>query len=141
MEDRAAESVAMRRESAMLLAVFSFIALVLATVGIYGVVSYSVARRTKEIGVRLVLGARRGEVTAGVMREGMMIALSGVAGGIIAAMALTRLLRSLLYGVGVWDPVTFVVVPLVLISVALVACYIPARRAARISPMVALRWE
>jgi putative ABC transport system permease protein len=75
------------------------------------------------------------------MREGMMIALSGVAGGIIAAMALTRLLRSLLYGVGVWDPVTFVVVPLVLISVALVACYIPARRAARISPMVALRWE
>ena len=141
MEDLAAKSIAVQRESAMLLVLFSLIAVLLATVGIYGVVSYSVALRTKEIGIRLVLGAKRGNVIAHVMREGMLVVFLGAGAGVMAAMVLARLFRTLLFGVGFLDPFTFLVVPVVLLFVAFVACYIPARRAARINPMVALRWE
>lgn len=141
MQDRAAESVVIQRESAALLALFSAIAFLLATLGIYGVVSYSVARRTKEIGIRLVLGARRENVITLVMREGMTISFLGLGVGLMAALFLTRLMHTLLFGVGVVDPITFVTAPLTLLCVSLVACYVPARRAARIQPMVALRWE
>ena len=141
MNDIMAQSLAARRFSMILFAVFAVLALVLASVGIYGVISYLVGQRTHEIGIRMALGAQRKDVLALVLRDGARLALGGVAVGIVAALGLTRLMAKLLYGVSATDPLTFGGVAVVLIGVALLACYIPARRAARVDPIVALRYE
>ena len=124
-----------------LLSIFAGVALILATVGIYGVISYSVAQRTTEFGLRMALGAKRKDVLKSVVVQGLKLTLAGVAIGIGGALALTRFLSSLLYGVKPSDPATFIAVSLLLASVALLASYIPARRATRVDPMVALRYE
>ena len=120
---------------------FSGIALVLASVGIYGVMHYTVAQRTRDIGIRMALGARRAEIRALVLREGLTLAAAGVALGLAGALALTRILSGLLYGVSTTDPSTFVTTGLILTAAAMLACYVPARRAARVDPMVVLRCE
>jgi putative ABC transport system permease protein len=125
----------------MLLAVFAGVALVLAAVGLYGVMSYAVSWRTHEIGIRMALGAGRTNVLSLVVREGMTMALLGLAIGLISALILSRLLRGLLYGVSPTDPLTFAGVSIVLIFVSVLACLIPARRATRVDPIVALRSE
>ena len=122
-------------------ALFAFIALLMASVGLYGVVSYSIARRTKEIGLRIAVGASRGDVMRMVLRQGMTLAVAGVATGILGAFALMRLAASLLYGVGPYDPPTYLTGATVLAMVALAASYIPARRAMRLDPTIALRYE
>jgi putative ABC transport system permease protein len=141
LREIASESMAWQRFPMTLLAAFSFLALVLASVGIYGVISYSVNQRTHEIGIRMALGAEKRDVLKMVVSQGLKLALIGVAIGIAVALALTRFLASLLYGVKPTDPLTFIAVSLILIAVALVACYIPARRAAQVGPMVTLRYE
>jgi putative ABC transport system permease protein len=128
------DSIALRRLALLLLSVFAVVALSLAAAGIYGVMAYVVAERTREIGVRMALGARGADVLRLVVRQGLKLALGGVALGLAAALALTRLIESLLYGVSPTDPLTFVVIALLLLAVALVACWIPARRATKIDP-------
>jgi predicted permease len=134
-------SLAAPRSTMSLFAMFAALALVLGAVGIYGVISYSVMQRTSEIGIRLALGAQKGEVLRLVMSQGARVALVGVGIGVAGALGLTRFLASLLYGVTPADPLTFIVVSLILTSVALLASYIPARRATKVDPMVALRYE
>ncbi len=141
MDEIISDSLAARQFSMVLLSAFAAMAVLLSSIGIYGVISYSVAQRTHEFGIRMALGAQRGDVLKLVVGEGLTMALIGVAAGLVAALALTRLMTSVLYGVKPNDPATFVAVPLLLIVVALAACYIPARRAAKIDPMVALRHE
>lgn len=135
------DSLAARRFTMILLALFAAAALMLASVGIYGVITYRVASRTHEIGIRMALGAQRRDVLRLVVGQGMILAVISVALGILAALGLTRFLSSLLFGVKPTDPLTFIAVAVVLLAVALLACYIPARRAANIDPMVALRHE
>jgi putative ABC transport system permease protein len=125
----------------MLLSVFAALALVLAGVGIYSVIAYSVSQRTQEIGIRMALGAGRGDVVKMVVRQGMTLTFIGVAAGLTAALVLTRLMASLLFHIGSTDPLTYIAVSLILSAVALVASYVPARRATRVDPIAALRYE
>ncbi len=134
-------SVAQERFRTLLMSSFSAIALLLAAVGIFGVISYSVSRRTREIGIRMAFGARRRDVLRLILAQGAKLALIGLGAGVVGALLLTRLMASLLYGISPTDPVTFVGVALVLVTVALLAAYIPARRAMKVDPTVALRHE
>jgi putative ABC transport system permease protein len=141
LDELVAERSAERRLAAQLIGVFATVALVLAAVGIYGVMSYAVAQRTQEIGIRMALGAGQESILQMVMRNGATLALAGVAIGLAAAFLLARLISSLLFQTSASDPPTFSLVPLLLLAVALLASYLPARRAARVDPMVALRYE
>jgi putative ABC transport system permease protein len=136
-----AESMASNKLQSMLLTVFAGIAVLLAAIGIYGVISYSVEQRTHEIGIRAALGASRGDLLRLILRNGMLLAGIGLVLGFGGALGLTRLLANLLFGVGARDPLTIGAVAAILAGVALVACYIPARRATKVDPMVALRYE
>jgi putative ABC transport system permease protein len=141
MDDVVAKSLSQARFSMMLLGIFAGLALVLSAVGIYGVMAYVVAQRTREMGIRLAMGAQTGDLLKLVMRHGGKLAGVGVAFGIAAALGMMRLMSSMLYGVSAADPLTFAGVAIFLMAVALAACYLPARRATRVDPMIALRYE
>jgi putative ABC transport system permease protein len=141
LNDALGQSISQERFRTFLLASFSAIALVLAAVGIFGVISYAASQRTHEIGIRIALGAGRRDVLRLILGQGTKLALSGLGIGVVAAFLLTRLMSSLLYSVSASDPLTFASVAIILLSVALTACYIPARRAMRVDPIVALRHE
>jgi len=141
MESLVANAIARPRFSTLLLSLFATTALLLTAVGLYGVVAYATTERTREIGIRIALGASGGNVLALVIRQGMLPALIGLAFGLAGALALTRLLANQLYGVKATDPLTFAAVTALLSLVAFLACWLPARRAARVDPMVALRYE
>jgi putative ABC transport system permease protein len=144
MQEIVSDSMSSQRFPMTLLAAFAALALLLGSVGIYGVISYSVAQRVHEIGIRMALGAEKQNIFRLVIGQGLRLVLAGLAIGAVAALVLARLLSSfsqLLYGVGASDPLTFAAVSLLLTAVALLACYIPSRRAARVDPMVALRYE
>jgi predicted permease len=141
MNEVIADTLADRRFSMILLDAFAIVALLLASLGLYGVISYLVGQRTHELGIRLALGAQRSDVFRLVLKHGMKMALGGVALGLLAALGLMRLLSKMLYGVSSTDPWTFAVITLLLTTVALLACFIPARRATRVDPLVALRYE
>jgi putative ABC transport system permease protein len=141
LEQIKAESMASNRLRSLLLTVFAAIAVLLAAIGIYGVISYSVEQRTHEIGIRAALGASRGDLLRLILRSGMLMAGIGLVLGFGGAVGLTRLLANLLFGVGERDPMTIGAVAALLTCVALLACYIPARRATKVDPMVALRYE
>lgn len=141
MDQVVAQATSEPRFYVLLLTIFATVALVLAAVGIYGVMSYAVSRRTQEIGIRMALGARQGDVVTLVVGQGTLLAVIGVGAGLVTALAVTRLMARLLYGVRPNDPITFIAVALLLSIVAVIASYIPARRAARIDPIVALRYE
>ncbi|MGO9229894.1 MAG: FtsX-like permease family protein [Bryobacteraceae bacterium] len=141
MENLISDSLIPQRTTSITLALFASVALVLACIGLYGVLAYSVSQRTHELGVRMALGANRGEVLRLVLQQGMTLALAGLAVGMAAAFGLTRLLENMLFEVAPHDPATFAAVSLLLTVVAALACAIPARRAAKVDPMVALRYE
>jgi len=134
-------SVVDQRLTAQLSTVFSLVAVFLACMGIYGLMSYAVVHRTNEIGIRMALGAQRGQVLRLIMRQGFLLAAAGVAVGVASALVFMGFLESLLFDVRPIDPVTFVCVALLLMLVSLLACYLPARRAMRVDPVVALRYE
>jgi ABC-type antimicrobial peptide transport system permease subunit len=134
-------SLAARRFSMILLGIFAALALVLSCVGIYGVISYLVGQRTHEIGIRMALGAQRADIFLDVLGQGSRLALVGASLGVVAALGLTRFLTTMLFGVSATDPLAFAIVVALLLAVALLACWIPARRAVHVDPMVALRYE
>lgn len=141
MQERVQESLARRRFSMLMLGLFAALALLLATVGIYGVMSYLVAQNVREIGIRMALGSTRRGILGLVLRQGMRLTLAGVGIGLLGAFAITRLMSSLLFGVGAMDPLTFGAIATLLSAVALMATYVPAQRAARVDPMISLRCE
>jgi putative ABC transport system permease protein len=141
LEQNFAASLAQQQFAMVLLGVFAAVALVLAAVGIYGVLSYAVTQRTHELGIRMALGAGRRDVLKLVVRRGMLLTLIGVAAGIVAAFGLTRLMSGLLFGVTATDSATFISVGFGLLVVAFLACLIPARRATKVDPLIALRYE
>jgi putative ABC transport system permease protein len=141
LEDVVTESVAERRFALLLLVLFALVALFLAGVGLYGVVAYAVSLRTQEIGLRMAIGAQRGNVLRMVVGGGMKLALAGVAIGIAGALALADIVESLLYDVTPFDPASYAATSLILLAVAALACYVPARRAMSVDPLVALRRE
>jgi putative ABC transport system permease protein len=134
-------TIAQPRFNTFLLGIFASLAMLLTAVGVYGVISYSVAQRTHEIGIRMALGAEPGDMMRLIVGQGLQLASIGIGTGLLAALALTHFLASLLFGVTATDPVSFVAVALLLFAVVAVACYLPARRAMRVDPMVALRYE
>jgi putative ABC transport system permease protein len=138
---RVANRIWQRRLAGALVGSFASLAMLLAAIGLYGVLSYSVSQQTREIGVRVALGASAGGILGEVLGRGLKLAMIGVFVGTALALALSRVITGLLYEVSATDPVTFVLVPLVLLSIAAVACYVPARRATRVDPIVALRAE
>lgn len=139
MDDLVEAEVGQRRLLLMLLGSFAAVALLLALIGIYGVIAYSVAQRTQEVGIRRALGAQQGDILRLVVRQGLVLALGGITVGLVGALALTRLMKALLFQVSATDPATFAVVAVLFLLAALAASYIPAHRAARIDPMAALR--
>jgi putative ABC transport system permease protein len=141
VEAEVGDSVANRRFQALLLSGLAALALVLAAVGIFGLMYQTVARRTHEIGVRMAVGANSGDVVAMVLRHGMLLTFAGIVPGILGALALSRVMRGLLFGVGPADPVSYLTAVLLLGGTALAACWLPARRATRVDPLVALRHE
>jgi putative ABC transport system permease protein len=141
MNELLSDVVAQPRFQTLLLGLFGLVTLALVSAGIYGIVSFAVAQRTQEIGIRVALGAQTGDVLKLIVGQGLKLALAGVGIGLAAALGLTRVMKNLLYGVGALDPLTFAAVPSLLVGVALLACYLPARRATKVDPMVALRQE
>jgi len=141
MEEYISATVATPRFNTTLLVIFAGVALILTIVGLYGVMSYSVAQRTNEIGIRMALGAQTGDVLRLIISQGFKLVLIGLGIGLVGAFAMTRVIASLLFGVTTKDPITFVAVAVLLALVALLACYIPARRATRLDPLHALRYE
>jgi putative ABC transport system permease protein len=141
LSDMVQSSLASRRFVVTLLGVFAGIALLMAVLGLYGIISYTVAQRTQEIGIRMALGAERGAVLRLVIGQGMRLAVAGALIGLIASLAISGLLRNLLFGVSIFDPLTFAAMALVLIGAAFAASYVPAHRATRVDPMTALRYE
>jgi len=141
MDQVLTHSLALRSFMMFLLSLFGGLALFLAGVGIYGAIAYAVSQRTREIGVRMAMGAEPAQVLTMVLWEGLKLVLTGLVFGVAAALMLTRLLAGLVYGIGMRDPLIFIVVNLVMLCVALLACYVPARRAARVDPLVSLRYE
>jgi putative ABC transport system permease protein len=141
LDDIVESSVAQPRFSSLLLGIFAGLALVLAAVGLYGVMAYSVTQRTNEIGIRMALGAEQNDVVKMVIVQGMRLAIAGLAIGLVGSLGFGRLLASMLYGVSPTDLLTFALMSVALMGVAMLANYIPARRAAKVDPMVALRYE
>ena len=141
LEDVIAGSLAARRFSMVLLGIFAALAVVLASIGIYGVISYLVGQRIQEIGTRIALGAQRGDVMRLILGRGLALTLIGVGTGSVLALILSRQMKKIIYGVSSSDPATFAAVILLLMAIALLACYVPARRAMHVDPMVALRYE
>jgi putative ABC transport system permease protein len=141
MSELISNSVAQPRFYVILLSVFAALALVLAAVGVYGVMSYSVTLRTRDIGIRMALGARPSDIFRHILGQALLLALIGLGIGIVLAITSTRVMSSLLYGINATDPLTLVSTSLVLLAVALLASYVPARRATKVDPMVALRYE
>jgi putative ABC transport system permease protein len=141
MQEIVSQAAGLERFASQLVGLFAVLALALAAIGAYGVIAYSVAQRTQEFGIRLALGASVLDLRKLVLRQGLILTGAGIAIGLIAAINVTRLMSSLLFEVRPGDPLVFSAAALILAAVAMLACYVPARRAARVDPMVALRWE
>ena len=141
MSDYVGDGLGSTRFALIAIAVFAGVALVLSTVGLYGVISYAVRERTQEIGIRVAFGAARKRIVGMVLKQGLSLTIAGVGIGLVGSFFITRVISSLLFGVTPTDPITFVVISFVLTGVATVACLVPARRATRVDPMVALRME